>query len=110
MDIPVATIISAAATVVVAIITGVISYKIAKLNKKINEEKEESDKRAKQRKDEALLQMQMTQANSQLTIGIAMALKHGKCNGEVEAGLAAVNKANDDYNSFLKKIALEDLH
>lgn len=110
MEIPVATIISAAATIVVAIITGVISYKIAKLNRKIAEEKEESDKRAKQRKEEALLQMHMTQANSQLTIGIAMALKNGKCNGEVESGLKAVNEANDEYDKFLKKIALEDLH
>lgn len=110
MDIPVATIISAAATIVVAIITGVISYKIAKLNKKMTEEKEESDKRAEQRKKEALLQMHMTQANSQLTIGIAMALKHGKCNGEVESGLKAVNEANAEYENFLKEIALDDLH
>ena len=110
MEIPVATIISALAAIVVAVISGVISFKIAKLNKKINEEKEESDKRANQRKKEALLQMHMTQANSQLTIGIAMAMKHGKCNGEVEDGLKAVSDANKEYEEFLKQIALDDLH
>ena len=110
MEVPVATIISAAATVLVAIITGIIGYKTAKLNKKLDLEKEEADKRAKQRKEEALLSMRMMKANSQLTIGIAMALKHGKCNGEVEEGLEAVNHANEEYEEFLKKIALDDLH
>ena len=103
-------IISTAGLIIVAIITGVISYKTAKLSKKFDQDKEEEDRRAKQRKEEALLSLKMMKANSQLTIGIAMALKHGKANGEVEEGLEAVDKANKEYEEFLNKIAMDDLH
>lgn len=51
----------------------------------------------------------MIEANSKLTVGIAMALKHGHANGEVEAGLKAVDEAQREYVEFLEGIAIEQI-
>ena len=53
--------------------------------------------------------MAMIAANSKLTVGVAMALKHGHTNGEVEEGLAAVETANNEYTRFLEEIALNHI-
>ena len=51
----------------------------------------------------------MIAANLKLTVGVAMVLKHGHTNGEVEEGLAAVEAANSDYTKFLEDLALEHI-
>ena len=51
----------------------------------------------------------MLNANCQLTVGVAMALKRGHCNGEVEAGLAAIEKTTKDYEQFLEGIAIDHI-
>ena len=51
----------------------------------------------------------MINANCQLTVGVAMALKRGKCNGEVEQGLAAIENATKEYEQFLEGIAIEHI-
>ncbi len=70
---------------------------------------EREDERAEQRAKEGRLQLRMMDANSKLTVGVAMALKHGHCNGEVEAGLEAVKEASDDYVKFLEGIAIDQI-
>lgn len=70
---------------------------------------EREDERAEQRSKEGRLQLRMMDANSKLTVGVAMALKHGHCNGEVEAGLKAVQEASDDYVKFLEGIAIDQI-
>ncbi|MEZ3453542.1 MAG: hypothetical protein K1W17_04145 [Oscillospiraceae bacterium] len=90
--------IAAAATIICAY--------IAAQGKK-RDEKEEI--RAEQRAKEGRLQLKMLDANSKLTIGVAMALKHGHANGEVEAGLEAVNDAQTEYVNFLEGIAIDQI-
>ena len=51
----------------------------------------------------------MIDAECKLTVGVAMALKRGHCNGEVEAGLAAVQKTTKEYERFLEDIAIEHI-
>ncbi len=63
-----------------------------KRDKRAREEAERVNRRAEQRAKEGRLQLAMINANCQLTVGVAMALKRGQCNGEVEAGLAAIEK------------------
>lgn len=97
--------IAAAATIVCAWIAGT-SAKADKV-RQINDERSEA--RAKERAKEARLQLAMIAANSKLTVGVAMALKNGHTNGEVEEGLAAVDNANNDYTRFLEEIALDHI-
>ena len=70
---------------------------------------EKSERRAAQRMRESHLQMRMLAAESDLTIGVAMALKRGYANGEIEKGLLAVEKAKQEYESFLEEIAAQHL-
>lgn len=67
------------------------------------------DKRAEQRAKEGKLQLKMLNANTKLCCGLAMAMKHGKCNGEVEDGLKAVASAEEEYRKFLEEIAIDEL-
>lgn len=90
--------IAAAATVICAIIAA---------GQKKRDAKEEV--RAEQRAKEGRLQLKMLDANAKLTIGVAMALKHGHANGEVEEGLKAVEDANNEYVHFLEGIAIDKL-
>ena len=90
--------IAAAATVICAIIAA---------GQKKRDAKEEA--RAEQRAKEGRLQLKMLDANAKLTIGVAMALKHGHANGEVEEGLKAVEDANNEYVHFLEGIAIDKL-
>lgn len=64
---------------------------------------------AAQRSKEGRLQLKMLDANSKLTVGVAMALKSGHANGEVEAGLQAVTAAQKEYTEFLEGVALDQI-
>lgn len=72
-------------------------------------QRERVEARAAQRAKEGRLQLAMIHANGKLTVGVAMALKRGHCNGEVEDGLEAVKKADAEYAAFLEGVAVEHL-
>lgn len=95
-------IISAVISACAAIICAVIGRRTAIKDKK-NEE------RAEQRAKESLLSMQLMNANCKLTVGVAMALKRGQCNGEVEEGLAAVEEATKAYEDFHSNLVIKQL-
>lgn len=91
------------------IVCGVLTYQSTKKNKEIAEANARSEKRAAQRAQESKLSLALMDANCSLTVGVALALKHNHCNGEVEAGLEAVRKAQADYLAFMESIAIEHL-
>lgn len=74
------------------------------------ERNERSERRAAQRAKESLLNMKMLAAESDLTIGVAMALKRGYTNGDLDAGIIAVKEARQEYESFLEEIAAQHLN
>ena len=98
-------VVAASATIICAW----IASSNAKLEKARKKDEEKSEQRSQQRSKEARLQLAMIAANSKLTVGVAMALKHGHTNGEVEEGLAAVETANNEYTRFLEEIALNHI-
>ena len=53
--------------------------------------------------------LDMIYAGMQLSIGTAMAIKNGKSNGEMAAGLEAVNKCSERYSQFIEEIAFDHL-
>ncbi|MCD8106861.1 MAG: hypothetical protein LUE20_02715 [Oscillospiraceae bacterium] len=94
--------ITAAATIICAV--------VAAQENKLLKAKRQEENLAKKRTEEARLQMQMIAANSDLTVGIALALQSGRANGEVEKGLAAVKSANSKYTKFLEDLALDTIN
>lgn len=103
------TILTFASPILVAMITGAYALKQTKVQKKIERRQDEAEERNERRAKESLLNMKMADANTQLTIGVAMALKNGRPNGEIEEGLKAVNEARTDYNNFLKELAIHEI-
>lgn len=98
---------------VTAIITACISalsaVLVAVLSNSLRKSAKEEEKRSDRRREESMLSLRMMDANCALTIGVAMALKHGHCNGEVEEGLKRVKEAQDKYNEFERRVLAEEL-
>lgn len=99
--------------VVAALATVLCAYIAAK--DKENEKKrkkydEKAEARSQERAREARLQLAMIAANSELTVGVAVALQRGHTNGEVESGLEAVRAANQEYVKFLEEIAIDHMN
>lgn len=102
-------VICAALTGFCAIVCAVIASQASKREKREKAEQVRLDRRAEQRAKEGRLQLSMLDANCRLTVGVAMALKRGHCNGEVEQGLAAIKKTQHEYEQFLEGIALDQI-
>ena len=64
---------------------------------------------AEARKTEALLSLELQMATAKLSYAVAMAIKRGTPNGEVEEGVEAYTKAKDKYTNFLNGQAKEHL-
>ena len=97
--------ISSAATIVCAI----IAYRAEVHAKDAQETREKMEYRANTRVRESMLSLKLMNANCALTIGTALAIKRGRPNGELEEGLVKVKEAQEEYEDFLKTIALQDL-
>lgn len=97
--------IAAVATVLCAI----VAAGTKKRDKQMQEAAERAEARSAQRTKEGRLQLAMISADTKLTVGVAMALKHGHCNGEVEEGLEAVRAAQEEYTRYLSEIAMDSL-
>ena len=58
------------------------------------------EEREKARKRESLLNLNLTFATAKLAYAVAMAVKRGSPNGEVEEGVAVYEKALAEYREF----------
>lgn len=90
--------ISAIAAVVVAFV-GVRGEKRSK----------RAERRAAEREQIYQLQMEMQTANTELTKAIAIAIKRGYPNGEIEAAFATVGKTEEKYNKYLQGLAAKKI-
>lgn len=88
------------------LVTGIVLYMI---QRKIRIRDEAVERRAKTRKRESLLQLKMLMASNKLTFAVAMAIKRGEPNGEVEEGIKAYSEAKNEYYAFLNEQAAEHL-
>ena len=92
------TLITSISSIVVAIVGAIIIHS----NKM-------TENRAKARERESRLSMNMMYAACKLSKGTALAIKNNHCNGEMEAGLEAVDGAMLDYDTFTREITAASL-
>lgn len=90
-----------------SIIVGLFAFYWQRGQKKRDEA---TDVNREARREEAILMMQMQWASNKLSYAVAMALKRGSPNGEVEKGIASYESAKKAYREFLNKQALDHLH
>lgn len=88
---------------------GYLAYLSNKEHKSAESSRKVAEERAEERKKESLLSLRLMNANCSLTVGTAMAIKHGRCNGEMEQGLKDVEDAMKEYQEFHDRIAVERL-
>lgn len=77
-----------------------------RLNKKIEERDKKQEEIEKARLEYEVIMLEVTDASAKLSYALAMAIKRGSPNGEVEAGIEAYNKAMNNKNQFLQTQAL----
>lgn len=95
---------------VIAILQTVfISMLIFYLQRKQNKTDKKTDERANAQKKESLLQLEMSMAGCELSYAVAMAVKRGKPNGEIEEAITAYDKAKKNYYHFIDEQAMEHL-
>lgn len=85
-----------------AIVVWIAVSKIGKYSKKL-------DERADARKEDNLLSLELNMATAKLSYAVALALKRGVANGEIEEGVDAFEAAKDRYQRFLNNQALDHL-
>lgn len=66
---------------------------------------DEHEKSAAAHRRELLLSIELSMATAKMSYAVAMALKRGETNGEVEEGIAAYMKAKHAYTAFLNEQA-----
>lgn len=74
-----------------------------------NKKDAQVEHRAEARRKEGLLSMELQMATAKLSYAVAMALKRGSPNGEVEDGVEAYEAARKKYLAFLNEQAAEHL-
>ena len=99
------TIITAIATIIVAVI-GAKTSKAQAEQKKYNER---CEARAKLRERESRLSMSMMHSTMQLSIASANALLNKENNGNVEIAYSNAKKAEADYEAFLMDCAAHEV-
>ena len=72
------------------------------LQRKQNRTDEKRDKLEEAKRKESLLELEMLMASAKLSYAVAMAIKRGTPNGEVEEGVKAYNEAHDHYTTFIE--------
>ena len=79
------------------IVTGIV---MAFWNRRQKERDERADEKEQERIKSELLRISLLVATAQLSYAVAMAVKRGKPNGEIEVGVAQYEKSMAEFRQF----------
>lgn len=92
-----------------AIIGGIIALFFKRLEKKIDDDRKEQERKEKARREYEVFQVKTMTAVMALSKANAIALKNGKCNGETSAALAYLDEVKHEQRDFLSKQGIDHL-
>lgn len=84
-------------TVLPGIVVGIV---MAVWNKRQKERDERADEKERERVRSELLRISLLVATAQLSYAVAMAVKRGRPNGEIEVGVAQYEKSMEEFRQF----------
>ncbi|MEG1492620.1 MAG: hypothetical protein RR394_10250 [Oscillospiraceae bacterium] len=87
------------------VIVAIIELRGARERKLAAKEAARTEMRASQRAEESRLSMELMSASCKLGVVTAKALTHQHVNGDVEEAMNAAEKAQTEYDKFLRGIA-----
>jgi len=113
-----ATFISAAIASAQALLTGLLLFYLQRRQRMADDKalaveasrRKQEETRDQRRQRAELLQLALISANNDLGYAVAMAVKRGHANGEVEKAIAAYETAKREYYAFLNEQAVDNLH
>ena len=76
---------------------------LAVFNAKQQKELKKKEEREKEKLESAVLELNLVVATAQLSYAVAMAMKRGEPNGEIEEGIEAYDKAMNEFREFERK-------
>lgn len=97
------------ASIIISVLSIAATICCVFLAAKIHSSQKKANKRADERAEEGELMLRMVHAVGQLTVGTALALKHGKTNGELDDGLEELAACEKDYTNFMERVAMSTL-
>lgn len=92
-----------------AIVAAVVGLLVRRIEKRLDNEEKERQKREAARKDYELFQVKMLTAATALGKANAIAIKNGKCNGETSAALSYLEEVKHDQRDFLISQGIDHL-
>lgn len=99
------------ATILISILqTIIVSMLIYYLQRRQVKLDEKLQIRSAARKKESLLALELNMANAHLTHAVAIAVKRGRANGEIEEAIQLYDKAKKEYFDFINEQANEHLY
>ena len=87
--------------------SGICMIVVAKIQADSNRQRKVDDTRDARKRKESRLSMQMMEASIELADVNAVALQHGKLNGNVEDARKKARDALDEYRAFLADVTSE---
>ena len=87
-----------------------VSVAMAVFNARQKKREEENKAQAAARRKESLLSLEMQMATAKMSYAVAMAMKRGHANGEVEEAIEAYEEARKKYLAFLNEQAADHLN
>ena len=87
-----------------------VSIVMVVINARQKKREKEIDARAEARKQESLLSLKLTMATAKMSFAVAMAVKRGHPNGEVEEAIADYEAAKKEYIQFINEQAAERIN
>ena len=91
-------------TVIAAILPSLtVGILLAIFNRKQQKEIKRKEEKEAEKLESAVLELNLVVATAQLSYAVAMALKRGEPNGEIEEGIEAYEKAMSDFRKFERK-------
>lgn len=87
-------------TVVGTVLVAVIESMAASDRKRLKTQTEKESERQRIREEESKKLIRIIEANTRLTLGIADAIRTGKCNGNIDGGISAVSEAESAYKQY----------
>ena len=92
-----------------AIVGGFVSYLFRRIDLRLEREAAERRQREQAQQQYEVFQVRMTTAITKLCEANAIALQHGKCNGETHAALDYLQEVGREQRDFLVSKGIEQL-
>lgn len=93
----------------VPVLVAVIESFAASDRKQLKSHAAKEAERQRIREEESKKLIRIIEANTRLTLGIADAIRTGKCNGNIDGGISAVSEAESAYKQYAVDLLKEKI-